>query len=224
MDAQELDTLIATLEQESLLKEKLRDAASDLEKGTRVMMARLMSIHYTTCEKMPILLDTIQPSLETCTGPVTTIAELVPPQQYWRWKDLYSRQIQNVVFVVVLCEYLRSHKLSSLQDVSNMLGLKQEWYGRVHVQAEDYLHGVLSVVSELTRFAINCVTMQNYEEPFRVHSFVNDIFAGFSMLNLKNDTLRRRFDALKYDLKKLEEVVYDLSIRKLGPNKAAEGS
>jgi hypothetical protein len=58
-------------------------------------------------------------------------------------------------------------------------------------------------------------------------------------LNLKNDTLRRRFDALKYDLKKLEEgneplmakyrlrflsVVYDLSIRKLGPNKASETS
>jgi Translin family len=35
------------------------------------------------------------------------------------------------------------------------------------------------------------------------------------MLNLKNDTLRKKFDSIKYDLKKVEEVVYDLSIRGL---------
>jgi hypothetical protein len=32
---------------------------------------------------------------------------------------------------------------------------------------------------------------------------------------LKNDSLRKRFDVLKYDLKKVEEVVYDLTIRGL---------
>ncbi len=35
------------------------------------------------------------------------------------------------------------------------------------------------------------------------------------MVNLKNDSLRKRFDSIKYDLKKVEEVVYDISIRKL---------
>ena len=40
------------------------------------------------------------------------------------------------------------------------------------------------------------------------------------MLNLKNDGLRKRFDGIKYDLKKVEEVVYDLSIR--GLDKANE--
>lgn len=37
------------------------------------------------------------------------------------------------------------------------------------------------------------------------------------MLNLKNDGLRKRFDALKYDVKKIEEVVYDIKIRGLTP-------
>ena len=35
------------------------------------------------------------------------------------------------------------------------------------------------------------------------------------LLNLKNDNLRKKFDGIKYDLKKVEEVVYDLSIRGL---------
>lgn len=42
-----------------------------------------------------------------------------------------------------------------------------------------------------------------------------ELNAGFRLLNLKNDSLRKRFDALKYDVKKIEEVVYDLSIRGL---------
>jgi len=42
------------------------------------------------------------------------------------------------------------------------------------------------------------------------------------MLNLKNDNLRKRFDSIKYDLKKVEEVVYDLSIRGLIKEDAEE--
>ena len=35
---------------------------------------------------------------------------------------------------------------------------------------------------------------------------------------MKNDNLRKKFDSIKYDLKKVEEVVYDLSIRGLNKN------
>ena len=34
-------------------------------------------------------------------------------------------------------------------------------------------------------------------------------------LNLRNDALRRKFDSLKYDLKRCEDVVYDLTLRGL---------
>jgi hypothetical protein len=51
---------------------------------------------------------------------------------------------------------------------------------------------------------------------------VSELNAGFRLLNLKNDSLRKRFDALKYDVKKIEEVVYDLSIRGLRPTQSAE--
>ena len=44
----------------------------------------------------------------------------------------------------------------------------------------------------------------------------NDVFR---LLNLKNDNLRKKFDGIKYDLKKVEEVVYDLSIRGLNKPK-----
>lgn len=40
-------------------------------------------------------------------------------------------------------------------------------------------------------------------------------------LNLRNDALRRKFDSLKYDVKRCEDVVYDLTLRGLGSGAAA---
>lgn len=75
-----------------------------------------------------------------------------------------------------------------------------------------------------SRFAINSVTNGDYNRPIEIARFINELNAGFRLLILKNDSLRKRFDGLKYAVKKVEEVVYDLSIRGLkpSPNQAAQ--
>lgn len=47
--------------------------------------------------------------------------------------------------------------------------------------------------------------------------FVKSLHAGFGVLNLKNDALRKRSDGIKYRVKEVEDVVYDLSLRGLVP-------
>jgi len=64
---------------------------------------------------------------------------------------------------------------------------------------------------------VNSVTSADYGRPYKIAVFVAELDAGFRLLNLKNDSLRKKFDGLKYDLKKIEEVVYDLTIRGLKP-------
>ena len=66
-----------------------------------------------------------------------------------------------------------------------------------------------------SRLAVNSVTAGDYSRPLRISNFINELDSGFRLLNLKNDPLRKRYDGLKYDVKKIEEVVYDLSIRGL---------
>lgn len=66
-----------------------------------------------------------------------------------------------------------------------------------------------------SRLAVNSVTAGDYNRPIRISNFINELDSGFRLLNLKNDPLRKRYDGLKYDVKKIEEVVYDLSIRGL---------
>lgn len=91
-----------------------------------------------------------------------------------------------------------------------------------HLDIEDYLMGVLQLASELSRFATNSVTLGDYERPMQISRFLADLSAGYRLLNLKNDSLRKRFDGLKYDVKKIEEIVYDISIRRLRPSDGGE--
>lgn len=56
----------------------------------------------------------------------------------------------------------------------------------------------------------------DYARPFQIRQFLRDLHAAYSLLFPKNE-LRKKFDELKYSLKKTEEVVYNLSLRGLKP-------
>lgn len=44
---------------------------------------------------------------------------------------------------------------------------------------------------------------------------ISKLQQGFQLLDLKNDNLRRKYDGLKYQVKKINSMVYDLSLRQL---------
>jgi predicted translin family RNA/ssDNA-binding protein len=110
-------------------------------------------------------------------------------------------------------------KLLTIEEVGQILNipvnLKDE--DSFHLSIEEYLHSLISLIDELARLAINSVTHGDYEIPIKISQFVKDVHAGFQILNLKNDALRRRSDSIKYSVKKVEDVVYDLSLRNLVP-------
>lgn len=84
-----------------------------------------------------------------------------------------------------------------------------------HLTLEEYLLSLTDMTSELSRLATNAVTLGDFDLPLTISAFIKDLFAGFQLLNLKNDILRKRADAVKYDVKRVEDVVYDLSLRGL---------
>ncbi|KAJ7095874.1 Translin [Mycena belliarum] len=215
MDPLDLEKLNALLEHDVGVSEKIKEQVKEFDKKVRIIVGILGKIHSTPTTSMPALLDSVSPVLLSCRDITTSIAGAIPPDQFWRWKDMWSNSIRAAVFAAALIEYLRDGSLLSLPRASEILGIQEEWKDRFSLPVEDYLHGLISMVNELSRYVVNAVTLGNYEEPMRISNFVKDIFSGFTMLNLKNDSLRRRFDSLKYDLKKIEEVVYDVSLRKL---------
>ncbi|KAK2465189.1 hypothetical protein APHAL10511_002543 [Amanita phalloides] len=215
MDQQNLENISGLLDREIALREKIKEQVLELDKKARTMVGLLNKIHSTPSESISTLIAPITPVLASCCDVMAALADLVPPNEFWRWKDMWSNSLRSAVFSAALVEYLTSGELITIDRVAEILGVKEEWKDRLALPVEDYLQGIISLVNELSRLAVNAVTMGDFDEPIKISIFVKDLYAGFSVLNLKNDALRRRFDSLKYDLKKIEEVVYDVSLRKL---------
>lgn len=157
-------------------------------------------------------------------GEYSKLAELIPKGEYYRYSDHWGFITQKLVFLISLVIFLEKGFLVSRETCAEILGIASNQHNGFHLDIENYLMGILMLASELSRFATNSVTLGDFERPLQISRFVNDLNSGFRVLNLKNDGLRKRFDALKYDVKKIEEIVYDLSIRGLKSTGQTEGT
>lgn len=153
---------------------------------------------------------------EKCRVHYQALATVVPAGQFYRFSDHWNYTTQRLVSLIALVVYLEAGFLVTRDTCAEILGLEnRQTQAGFHLDLEAYLLGLLLMTNELSRFAINSVTLGDYSRVSSLQRFVADINSGFRLLNLKNDGLRKRFDSLKYDVKKIEEIVYDLSIRGL---------
>ena len=83
------------------------------------------------------------------------------------------------------------------------------------VGAEDYLSGLCDLTGELVRKAIFEAIHKNFDKAKQIKELVNDIYGEFLKLHLRNGELRKKSDSIKWNLKKLEEVMYDVSMREM---------
>lgn len=81
--------------------------------------------------------------------------------------------------------------------LSQSLAVSRATSSRLDLTTEEYLHSLISMINDFSRLAVNAVTMADFATPLRLSEFVKDLYAGFGMLNLKNDSLRKRFDSIK---------------------------
>ncbi|RKP16875.1 Translin, partial [Rozella allomycis CSF55] len=84
-----------------------------------------------------------------------------------------------------------------------------------HITLEDFLQSIPPMISEIVRLAINRVPSKDYHFVTSTCTFVKEMYSNLQILNLRNDSLRRKVDGVKYELKRIEEVVFHLSMRNL---------
>jgi len=71
---------------------------------------------------VPDLLDQFPSLLQSCGETIATLADLIPSNQFWRWKEMWSNGLRTAVFVTALLEYLKTGDLISISKVKEMLG------------------------------------------------------------------------------------------------------
>jgi hypothetical protein len=88
---------------------------------------------------VPALLDSVRPVLLSCQDVSRALATLIPENQFWRWKEMWSNSLRTAVFAASLIEYLSNRSLISLSRAAEILGSEQIHIGSYeHVTSSFY--------------------------------------------------------------------------------------
>ncbi|XP_058076274.1 uncharacterized protein LOC131224861 [Magnolia sinica] len=208
----QFEDLRLQLEESGSLRERIRSVAMDMDSAIRLMHSSLLLVH----QSLPVaeVLEKVMVQIGVLKEFYGRIAEILRecPGQYYRYHGDWRSETQTVVSLLAFLHWLETGNLLMHTEAEEKLGLDASEFG---LDIEDYLIGLCFMSNELPRYVVNRVTAGDYDCPRKVLKFLTDLHAAFRMLNLRNDFLRKKFDGMKYDLRRVEEVYYDVKIRGL---------
>ncbi|KAF2239298.1 translin [Viridothelium virens] len=227
--------LQSKIDEETLVGEELRDIVNLLEKQEKSAQAALSRAHSTPTPEVSSVVVAAESAIRYEIDTIQKLSEAASKHPYYKYNGIWTRNIQDACFTILLCGWLggyqevfssssASGQLLTIEQVGQVMKVPVNLKDRdsFHLTIEEYLHALISLIDELARLARNSVTLGDYRRPLQISRFVKDLHAGFQILNLKNDILRRRSDGIKYRVKEIEDVVYDLSLRDLVPKETTE--
>jgi predicted translin family RNA/ssDNA-binding protein len=111
----------------------------------------------------------------------------------------FSNAMEEYAEAVILRTYLNDGRVATRAEV----GL---------AETEEFLGGILDFTGELNRIAIARATVRDAAAVTQARDVVEGLMGQFLRFDLRNGALRKKYDALKYTLKKLENTLYELSL------------
>jgi len=112
---------------------------------------------------------------------------------------IYNSALQEYAEAITYYYFVKEKKL-----ISNK---------KLDIGPENYLLGLCDLTGELARRAVFSVVKENYSEIIKIKEFVEEIYNEFLEFELRNGELRKKSDSIKWNMKKIEEILYDLKIR-----------
>ncbi|KAF8418959.1 putative Translin-1 [Tirmania nivea] len=226
VDPEIFESVQKQIDEDSQLRDELKGYLRLMDRQARQISSILSRAHSVPSSVLPQLISSTQAVFAEQKATIGQLAEAASKYPYYKYNNIWTRDIQNAVFAVIFAGWLvgkdgKQGELMTIEQVGEALGIPVNVRDRdtFHLTIEEYLQSIITLIEELSRLAVNSVTLGDYQRPLLISRFVKDLHSAFQVLNLKNDTLRRRSDGIKYNVKKIEDVVYDLSLRNLVPSK-----
>lgn len=105
--------------------------------------------------------------------------------------------MQEFVEAIAFYEFVKNNKIPSRKELG--------------IETDDYLMGLCDLTGELVRKAVKDVINKRYDEANKIKNLVDEIYGEFLKFDLRNGNLRKKADQIKWNLKKLEEMEYDVA-------------
>jgi len=191
IDRKDFDRIKKELDQFEGQREELIRKSRDILKESKQAI-------YLTHRNELIQAETILKKVEKSIANVKKLIKCSPKLDFL---GAYSVAIQEYVEAKCYLGFVKTRKIPTCASLK--------------VQVEDYLLGVCDLTGELGRRAVVSVIRKDYDEVLRVHAVVEQIFGFFLQLTLRNGELRKKSDSIKWNLKKIEDVIYDMKTKGL---------
>ncbi len=107
--------------------------------------------------------------------------------------------IQEYVEAIGYYEFLKAKRLPGFTDDM--------------VNVDYYLSGLCDLVGELTRKATYSSIAKNFDLVLQIREAVEEIYEKMLRLDFRNSELRRQFDGIKYEVKKVNDLILELQLR-----------
>mgnify|MGYP001599522838 FL=1 len=111
----------------------------------------------------------------------------------------YKVAMQEYVEAICLYEFIYHNKFPT--------------QGELYVSAPDYLSGLCDLTGELMRKANYLAINGDTKEVHRVKELIDKIYEQFLLLDIRDNELRKKFDNVKYNLQKVEDLVLHMQKR-----------
>lgn len=119
-----------------------------------------------------------------------------------------TKNYDTGISFVAFQEYVEAVAFYELIKSNRLLGKKE-----LDVDVEAYLAGLADLTGELGRKAVHDAIKKDFDSVLRIKETVEDIYGEFLNFDLRNGELRKKSDAIKWNLNKLEDLVLSLSLR-----------
>ncbi|MDP3734053.1 MAG: hypothetical protein Q8R37_02400 [Nanoarchaeota archaeon] len=112
------------------------------------------------------------------------------------YEGSYKIAIQEYVEAILYFEFVKSGKLPELK-----------------VLAEHFILGLADLPGELNRRAVFLAGKGEVESVKKIRDEVDAIYGELLKFDFRDNEIRRKVDAVKYELRKLEDLVLDLKLK-----------
>eukprot|EP00752_Nemacystus_decipiens_P009240 g8253.t1 len=95
----------------------------------------------------------------------------------------------------------------------------------VEAEVEDgeYLGAAMRLTAELSRYAITQASILDRSSVLACASLCRGIFGELVQFDLRNGPLRKKFDGVKYDVRKVDDILYELALLRGGNGQENQG-
>ena len=114
--------------------------------------------------------------------------------------NMYKAALQEYVEARTFLDFILTGKISSSS--------------KLKVNYHDYLCGLADLTGELGRYCVMSATKNRHEKVKEIKNFIDYLLGQFLKFDFNNGELRKKYNAIKWNLSKIEGILYDHTLKK----------